>query len=166
MTAKGAFSTDRPVFAGGFFICRFKSVDKKTRKKEDFIFVIHKHLASHLHYDLRLERDGVLKSYALPKEPPLAPGAKRLAIQVEDHPLSYAEFEGTIPEGQYGAGTVDIWDRGYYRILQENKKMKEILISGRKLNGVYTLLKLKDRQKKSQNLWLFFKNKDQSKAER
>lgn len=141
-------------------------MENKTTKGKKLIYVIHKHQASRLHYDLRLEQDGVLKSFALPKDPPLESGEKKLAIQVEDHPLSYAEFEGTIPEGQYGAGQVEIWDRGYYRVLQENEKMKEILISGRKLNGVYTLLKLKDGQKKSRNHWLFFKNKDQSKAEK
>ncbi|MGB9837051.1 MAG: DNA polymerase ligase N-terminal domain-containing protein [Candidatus Saccharicenans sp.] len=134
--------------------------------EKKLVYLIHKHWASHLHYDLRLEQDGVLKSFALPKEPPVQPGEKRLAVQVEDHPLSYAEFEGTIPEGQYGAGKVEIWDRGHYRLLAENENMKEILICGKKLKGVYSLIKFRDKnkEKRGQNLWLFFKNKDQSKA--
>lgn len=129
------------------------------------VYVIHKHWASHLHYDLRLEEHGVLKSYALPKGPPEKAGEKRLAVEVEDHPLSYAAFEGIIPEGQYGAGRVEIWDQGRYRILGENQRMKEMIIYGQKLNGVYTLLKLEDKQKQKQNLWLFFRNKDQSKSD-
>lgn len=140
-------------------------MNKKISKSQKLVYVIHKHWASHLHYDLRLEEHGVLKSYALPKGPPEKAGEKRLAVEVEDHPLSYAAFEGIIPEGQYGAGRVEIWDQGRYRILGENQRMKEMIIYGQKLNGVYTLLKLEDKQKQKQNLWLFFRNKDQSKSD-
>ena len=135
-------------------------MSQKTVADNKLIYLIHKHQASHLHYDLRLEESGVLKSYALPKEPPTRPGEKRLAIQVEDHPLSYADFEGLIPEGQYGAGQVEIWDRGYYLILEKNEKMKEMLILGKKLSGVYTLVKIKDKENKASFLTISGQNLD------
>ena len=117
-------------------------------------YVIQKHQATHLHYDLRLEMDGVLKSWAVPKTPPTTFGVKRLAVQVEDHPLDYANFEGTIPEGQYGAGTVEIWDQGHY-ILKDRKEDKLIFeIVGTKLNGDYCLVRFKGKKN-----WLFFKKK-------
>lgn len=124
-------------------------------EKEGSTYVIQKHDASHLHYDLRLQRDGVLKSWAVPKKPPQKPGIKRLAIQTEDHPVAYATFEGQIPEGEYGAGTVKIWDKGTYTIKKWEKKEIIINISGEKLIGPYVLIKFKNDKN-----WLFFKKKN------
>ena len=130
-------------------------VEEKESKEP--IFVIHEHHASHLHWDLRLEREGVLKSWAVPKEPPVEEGIKRLAVQVEDHPLDYAKFEGTIPEGEYGAGEVKIWDRGTYTA--EKFEEKEIIIDfrGEKMKGRYILIRTKLGG--SDKNWLFFKAK-------
>ncbi len=127
----------------------------EIQKEKHLIFVVHEHHATHLHWDLRLEYEGVLKSWAVPKEPPLAQGLKRLAIEVEDHPLEYAKFEGAIPEGQYGAGKVIIWDSGTY--IPEKFSDKEIIVDfrGKKLLGKYVLVKTAFRGAK--NSWLFFK---------
>lgn len=121
-------------------------------KQEEKIYVIQKHDASNLHYDLRLEMEGVLKSWAIPKEPPKKAGVKRLAIETKDHSLDYADFEGEIPEGEYGAGTVEIWDKGSYK-LEKMKEGKEIVIriKGEKLKGRYCLIQFKNKDK-----WLFF----------
>lgn len=100
-------------------------IGKSGKPAREPIFVIQKHDARNLHYDMRLEINGVLVSWAVPKGPPLEAGARRLAIRTEDHPIEYAEFEGVIPEGQYGAGTVTIWDSGTYDNLRENKKKEE-----------------------------------------
>jgi DNA ligase D-like protein (predicted 3'-phosphoesterase) len=118
------------------------------------IYVIQKHAASHLHYDLRLEMDGVLKSWAVPKEPPTTPGVKRLVVQVDDHALDYANFEGEIPEGKYGAGKVDIWDKGTYKLVEQEKNSLVVDIKGKKLNGNYVLVRFKGDKN-----WLFFKKK-------
>ncbi|MCS7120242.1 MAG: 3'-phosphoesterase [Candidatus Bathyarchaeota archaeon] len=117
------------------------------------IYVIQRHQATHLHYDLRLEREGVLKSWAVPKEPPTEKGVKRLAVEVEDHPIDYADFEGVIPEGEYGAGTVEIWDKGFYE--EEKWSDNEIVVNiyGQKLRGRYCLIRFKGQEKG----WLFFK---------
>jgi len=124
------------------------------KKNAGNIYVIQKHQARRLHYDLRLEMDGVLKSWAVPKTPPAEKGVKRLAVQVEDHPIDYAGFEGTIPEGQYGAGTVEIWDKGQY-ILKERDKNKLVFeIMGKTLKGNYCLVRFKGEKN-----WLFFKKK-------
>jgi DNA ligase D-like protein (predicted 3'-phosphoesterase) len=118
------------------------------------IYLIHKHAATHLHYDLRLEMDSVLKSWAIPKEPPVGIGTKRLAVQVEDHPLSYASFQGTIPKGEYGAGTVEIWDKGTYELIDRKEDKLVVEINGQKLRGPYVLVRFKDKKN-----WLFFKKK-------
>jgi len=121
-----------------------------------FIFVIHKHFARNLHFDLRLEMDGVLKSWAVPKEPPTIKGIKRLAIQVEDHPLNYADFEGEIPKGNYGAGKVEIWDAGTYELDDLKRDKIEFELHGKKLKGKYVLVKTKYGKQKDKS-WLFFK---------
>ncbi|MBU6997730.1 MAG: 3'-phosphoesterase [Theionarchaea archaeon] len=125
-----------------------------TRGGKGRMYVIQKHNASHLHYDLRLEKDGVLKSWALPKEPPLTPGVRRLAVQTEDHPVAYAAFQGVIPKGEYGAGTVEIWDSGTYS--KEKWEEREIIVDldGEKLRGLYCLIAFKSNKN-----WLFFKKK-------
>ena len=126
--------------------------NKKTG--DENVYVIQKHQATRLHYDLRLEMDGVLKSWAVPKIPPTEKGIKRLAVQVEDHPVEYGNFEGIIPQGQYGAGTVEIWDKGQY-VLKESEEGKLVFeIKGEKLRGDYCLVRFKGRKN-----WLFFKKK-------
>jgi DNA ligase D-like protein (predicted 3'-phosphoesterase) len=118
------------------------------------VFVVHEHHARNLHWDLRLEMEGVLRSFAIPKEPPTEPKVKRLAIRVEDHELSYADFEGTIPKGLYGAGKVKIWDRGTYELLERTGDKIIIRLDGRKLKGEYALIKFKRAGEKE---WLFFR---------
>src|SRR4249919_3108147 len=105
------------------------------------VFVIQRHDARRLHYDLRLERDGALASWAVPKGVPLRKGERHLAVHVEDHPLEYADFAGVIPAGQYGAGTVEIWDRGTYDLLEEKRDGGlTVRLSGERLEGVWTLV--------------------------
>jgi DNA ligase D-like protein (predicted 3'-phosphoesterase) len=142
---------------------------KLKRKIKHPIFVIQEHDASHLHYDFRLEIDGVLKSWAIPKGPSTNPKEKRLAIETEDHPISYATFEGVIPEG-YGAGTVMVWDIGIYENLKGKKGERpsmadcykngkiEVSLHGKKLDGSYALIKTHFRN--NSHSWLFFKMKD------
>jgi DNA ligase D-like protein (predicted 3'-phosphoesterase) len=131
-------------------------MEKEGRK---LIYVIQKHQAKKLHWDLRLEYEGVLKSWAVPKEPPVKEGEKRLAVAVEDHPVDYAEFEGVIPEGQYGAGIVEIWDKGNYEAVKWKDEEIIVDIHGKKLKGKYVLIKTKFGGNK--NSWLFFKKKSE-----
>ena len=123
------------------------------------LFVIHEHHAKQLHFDLRLEMDTVLKSWAVPKGPSMNPGEKRLAIMVEDHALEYASFEGVIPLGMYGAGEVAIWDKGRFDIqggsLEQGKL--DIFFRGRKLKGGFTLVRLSRKEKE----WLLMKKRDE-----
>lgn len=127
---------------------------KATDQKISGIYVIQRHEATRLHWDLRLEMEGVLKSWAVPKEPPAEKGVKRLAVQVEDHPLDYANFAGTIPKGEYGAGKVEIWDRGTYRLVDKKPDKIVFEILGERLKGTYCLLRFKEQKN-----WLFFKMK-------
>ena len=128
---------------------------KKSYEKK-LIYTIQKHWARNLHHDLRLEMNGVLKSWAIPKEPPKTKGVKRLAVMTEDHPIGYEKFEGEIPKGEYGGGKVKIWDRGFYELKNKDKKKIEIIIHGKKLKGHYVLIKT-HYGNKSEKSWLFFK---------
>jgi len=121
------------------------------------IYSIQKHDASQLHYDLRLKKDDVLKSWAIPKGPSKNPDTKRLAIQTEDHDIDYAFFEGEIEEGRYGAGTVEVWDRGSYEIDKWEKNEIIVDIDGEKLEGKYVLIRFKPEEEPDN--WLFFKKK-------
>ena len=146
--------------------------EKIEKSKKELVFVVQKHAASHLHYDFRLEMDGVLKSWAIPKGPSMNPEDKRLAIMVEDHAYSYKDFEGTIPEGNYGAGTVIVWDNGTYVLADEQSEDKietilksdlqkghlSFILKGKKLKGEFALVKLKTKQ---ENTWLLIKKKDE-----
>ena len=158
---------------------------KEYRKKRDFdrtsepfgkdrkdsgqrIFVIQKHQASRLHYDFRIEMDGTLKSWAIPKGPSTDPGEKRLAVRTEDHPVEYADFEGVIPEDEYGGGTVMVWDAGTYRLIEDDKNGGsirrafdngeiKIKLDGKKISGGYVLIQTRQR---GDDQWLLIKLKD------
>ena len=141
----------------------------KARGRHMLRFVIQKHAASHLHFDFRLELDGVMKSWAVPKGPSYDPGTRRLAMQVEDHPIEYNTFEGTIPKGEYGGGTVMLWDRGTYeaeagggedalREAYERGDLK-ILMHGKRMRGGWVLVRMRhDESGKAQ--WLLIKHRD------
>ncbi|MDQ3192558.1 MAG: hypothetical protein M3Q58_13270, partial [Bacteroidota bacterium] len=144
---------------------------RRKNVKGHLIFVIHKHAATNLHYDLRLEMEKVLKSWAIPKGPSLNPEERRLAIMVEDHPFDYKEFEGIIPEGNYGAGEVIIWDEGTYYVKKgltksQNEKLLikgldkghiSFYLEGKKLTGQFSLIRIPSR---GENAWMLVKKKD------
>ncbi len=143
-----------------------------VRSGETLAFVIQKHEASHLHFDLRLEVDGVMKSWAVPKGPSVDPSVKRLAMEVEDHPIAYNTFEGTIPQGEYGGGTVMLWDRGSYSPDEKNAGENENDAAGRaltagklaftfhgtRLKGSYALVRTRRGETRAQ--WLLIKHRD------
>jgi bifunctional non-homologous end joining protein LigD len=143
---------------------------KHVKKNKHPIFVVQKHDARHLHYDVRLEINGVLKSWAVPKGPPRKLGEKRLAIETEDHPYEYATFEGIIPKGNYGAGTVEIWDKGTFYNLKEKNGLPipltecfdhgsiEVYLEGTKLKGPYALVRTK-LSTETKHEWLMLKMK-------
>ena len=130
---------------------------KKAVESRGNSFVVHEHRARHLHYDLRIERDGVLKSWAVPKGIPVAEGEKHLAVETEDHPLEYLTFEGTIPEGEYGAGTEAIWDTGTYDTLEWGEGKIELIFHGKLLSGRYALVRFRRPGKKD---WLIIRAGD------
>src|ERR1051325_4505041 len=144
---------------------------KTTRRRSAraLKFVIQKHAASHLHFDFRLELDGVMKSWAVPKGPSYDPSVRRLAMEVEDHPIEYNTFEGTIPKGEYGGGTVMLWDRGTYEAeggggveaLREGYERGDlkIVLHGKRLNGGWVLVRMRREGGRAQ--WLLIKHRDE-----
>ena len=145
---------------------------KKSKSKSSLKFVVQKHDATNLHYDFRLEMEGVLKSWAVPKGPSMNPQDKRLAMMVEDHPYDYKDFEGEIPEGNYGAGIVEIWDNGTYSDIENSPREEaeknlraglksgdfKFTLFGKKLKGEFVLVELKG---KDDNSWLLIKHRDE-----
>ena len=141
--------------------------DQAIRPAQYPRFVIQKHDATNLHYDLRLEVDGVFKSWAVTRGPSLDPAEKRLAVEVEDHPLDYGDFEGTIPKGEYGGGTVMLWDRGFWSPTGDKSPKQALrdgelkfILGGNKLKGSWELVRMKPREAERQTSWLLLKRRD------
>src|SRR5476651_2131806 len=139
----------------------------KVERKKGHAFVIQKHAARRLHYDLRLELDGVMKSWAVTRGPSLVPGEKRLAVQVEDHPIDYNKFEGTIPKGEYGGGTVMVWDRGTWAPEDDPHKglakgHLSFELEGEKLHGLWHLVRMHRRPGEKKDNWLLIKQEDEA----
>jgi len=140
----------------------------EKKRNESLIYVVQKHMASHLHYDFRLEWRGVLLSWAVPKGPSLDPGVKRLAMRTEDHPIEYSNFEGVIPAGQYGAGTVMLWDKGTWHLDDADvdgslqKGEIKFTLQGKKLQGSWVLVRTRGFGKNpTRSAWLLIKHRDQ-----
>jgi bifunctional non-homologous end joining protein LigD len=138
----------------------------KVARAKGRAFVIQKHAARRLHYDLRLELDGVMKSWAVTRGPSLVPGEKRLAVQVEDHPIDYNKFEGTIPQGEYGGGTVMVWDRGRWEPEGDphkglSKGHLAFRLDGQKLHGGWHLVRMRRRPGEKRDNWLLIKQHDE-----
>ena len=158
-TAPSATSRARPSPAG--------TKRKSGGRKAGLTFVVQKHAARRLHYDLRLELDGMLKSWAVPQGPSLDPAERRLAVHVEDHPLDYGSFEGVIPKGEYGGGTVMLWDRGSWEPSGDPAadyaagKLK-FRLHGERLRGGWTLVRMGGKAKEKQDLWLLIKERDEA----
>ncbi len=136
-----------------------------TLKSAGGMFVVQKHAASRLHYDFRLEHDGVLMSWAVPQGPSLDPAIKRLAVRTENHPLEYGSFEGTIPKGEYGAGAVIIWDTGKVRWLKPPEQTLpigklEFILAGERLKGEFHMVRMKPREGERGDNWLLMKSRD------
>jgi bifunctional non-homologous end joining protein LigD len=139
---------------------------RRVEKAPHLRYVIQKHAATRLHYDLRLELDGVFRSWAVTKGPSLNPKDKRLAVEVEDHPLDYGDFEGTIPKGEYGGGTVMLWDRGFWSPQHDPAKALakgelKFVLSGEKLQGGFVLVRMSRRENEKRNNWLLIKHRDE-----
>lgn len=134
---------------------------KKKKSSKKLLFVIQHHIASHDHYDFRIQVKGTMPSWALPKGPSLNPADKRLAVKTEDHPIEYAYFEGIIPPGNYGAGTVMVWDIGTYEPIKMDKDRIELFLNGKKLQGRFALIKASYLGGGSEKNWLFIKMNDE-----
>ncbi len=148
--------------------------DAKVVPSKALRFVIQKHAASHLHFDLRLEFEGTFRSWAVPKAPSLDPKDRRMAMEVEDHPLDYGDFEGTIPKGQYGGGTVMLWDRGYWAPepgfedvgAALGKGELKFVMEGERMHGSWVLVRMKGRSgDKPKHAWLLIKHRDEGAVE-
>src|ERR1700710_2890750 len=159
---KGELSTYRT--KRDFTKTKEPSGERLIAKSNRLRFVIQKHAATRLHYDLRLELDGVFKSWAVTKGPSLDPQDKRLAVEVEDHPLDYGDFEGTIPKGQYGGGTVVVWDRGHWDCDDPErayaKGKLDFSLEGEKLHGGWILTRMRRREGEKRTNWLLIKHRD------